>query len=171
MYHSGELLDIGHSQGLAGYYRGLSAFVPRVAAATSVQLSTYDISKDFILRWAQVREGVATHFAASLLSGIAVTLAMQPFDIVAVRLMNQPHKDCGSGVLYSGPVDCARQMLAAEGVSGLYKGTLANYVRFGPYCTLTFVFLEQLRLAWDRSSTCSLMGWLRARREYDSVIQ
>lgn len=115
-----------------------------------VQLSTYDISKDCILRYVQVKDGVAIHFVASLLSGIAVTMAMQPFDIVAVRLMNQPHKECGSGLLYSGPVDCLKQMLEAEGVFGLYKGAAANYVRFGPYCTLTFVFLEQLRLAWDR---------------------
>ncbi|CAE7662057.1 Slc25a35 [Symbiodinium pilosum] len=143
-------VEIGQAQGPRGYYRGLSAFVPRVAAATSVQLSTYDISKDLILRWVQVKEGVATHFTASLLSGIAVTLAMQPFDIVAVRLMNQPHKECGRGVLYSGPLDCLKQMLHAEGLFGLYKGAAANYVRFGPYCTLTFVFLEQLRLAWDR---------------------
>lgn len=115
-----------------------------------MQLSTYDISKDCILRYVQVKDGVAIHFVASLLSGIAVTMAMQPFDIVAVRLMNQPHKECGSGLLYSGPVDCLKQMLEAEGVFGLYKGAAANYVRFGPYCTLTFVFLEQLRLAWDR---------------------
>ena len=81
-------------------------------------------------------------------SGIAVTLAMQPFDIVAVRqatvsalvdmcgksastgllfmsrclielwsrLMNQPHRECGRGVLYTGPVDCLKQMLQAEGL-------------------------------------------------------
>eukprot|EP00435_Cladocopium_sp_Y103_P045915 s2089_g13.t1 len=35
--------------------------------------------------------------------------------------------------------------------SGLFKGITANYARFGPYCTFTFIFLEQLRLAWDRS--------------------
>ncbi|CAJ1397324.1 unnamed protein product [Effrenium voratum] len=107
--------EIGKAQGIAGYYRGLSAFVPRVAVATSAQLSTYDVSKEFILRRTEVKEGVATHFGASLMSGLAVTLAMQPFDIVAVRLMNQP----ATGVpLYTGPLDCGRKMLSHEGLHG-----------------------------------------------------
>lgn len=149
-------LDIGRQQGPMGYYRGLSAFVPRVAAATSVQMSTYDGSKEIILSSTGARDGIPVHFAASLLSGAAVTLAMQPFDIVSVRLMNQPLNAEGRGALYSGPLDCAAKSLQAEGMQGLYKGTVANYARFGPYCILTFLFLEQLRLAWDRSFSHSV---------------
>ena len=47
----------------------------------------------------------------NLRSGLAVTVAMQPFDIVAVRLMNQP-----SVAIYSGPLDCCRKMLRHEGL-------------------------------------------------------
>ena len=43
--------------------------MPRVSAATAVQLSTYDMSKDIILQWTKV-EGVPTHFGASLLRPI-----------------------------------------------------------------------------------------------------
>ena len=46
-------------------------------------------------------------------------------------------------------MDCLKQTVRSEGVLGVYKGTLANYLRFGPYCTLTFIFVEQLRLGWD----------------------
>eukprot|EP00913_Durusdinium_trenchii_P011394 g10702.t3 len=58
--------EIGRTHGLSGYYQGLSAFVPRVSAATAVQLSTYDMSKDIILQSTQVQEGISTHFGASL---------------------------------------------------------------------------------------------------------
>ncbi|CAL1128556.1 unnamed protein product [Cladocopium goreaui] len=143
-------LDIGRKQGVSGYYHGLSAFIPRVSAATAMQLSTYDMSKDIFLQSTQMKEGIPIHLAASLLSGIAVTIAMQPFDIVAVRLMNQPQNESGAA-LYTGPVDCCKKMVQHEGVSGLFKGITANYARFGPYCTFTFIFLEQLRLAWDRN--------------------
>ncbi|CAK9031408.1 Mitochondrial oxaloacetate transport protein (Mitochondrial carrier protein PMT) [Durusdinium trenchii] len=124
--------EIGRTHGLSGYYQGLSAFVPRVSAATAVQLSTYDMSKDIILQSTQVQEGISTHFGASLLSGLAVTVAMQPFDLIAVRLMNQPQTS--EGALYAGPVDCCKKILQHEGASGLFKGITANYARFGPYC-------------------------------------
>lgn len=143
-------MDIGRQEGVRGYYRGLSVFVARVSAASSVQLSTYDVIKESFLRWTGFPDGVPVHFACSLLTGIAVTFAMQPFDFTAVRLMNQQVKADGTGALYSGPLDCLKQTVHSEGVLGVYKGTLANYLRFGPYCTLTFIFVEQLRLGWDR---------------------
>ncbi len=34
--------------------------------------------------------GVSVHFMASLMSGLFVTTAMNPFDLVATRLYNQP---------------------------------------------------------------------------------
>lgn len=140
-------MDIGRTEGLRGYYRGISVFIPRVAAASSTQLSTYDTIKAWWMRWAGVGDCLSTHVAASMLAGAAVTLAMQPFDFAAVRLMNQ---GSGEGALYAGPFDCIAKTVRAEGVLGVYKGTLANYLRFGPYCVFTFVFLEQFRNAWDK---------------------
>merc|ERR1712151_692897 len=142
---------IGREEGAQGYYRGLSVFVPRVAAANAVQMSTYDTCKYYSVRWTGWRpDSVAIHFASSLLTGIAVTLAMQPFDFTAVRLMNQSTGGNVGGPLYTGPLDCMLKVVRTEGVLGIYKGTLANYLRFGPYCTLTFIFLEQFRLFWDK---------------------
>jgi len=146
----GAFADIGRKDGPRGYWRGTSAFVPRVMAASSVQLATYDECKLLIARLTGAPDGVPTHFGAAMLAGIAVTLAMQPFDIVAVRLMNQRVGEQGAGELYSGPVDCAAKTLRSEGPAGLFKGTLASYLRFGPYCVLTFVFLEEARRQWDR---------------------
>mmetsp|Transcript_17086 Transcript_17086/g.38825 ORF Transcript_17086/g.38825 Transcript_17086/m.38825 type:complete len:315 (+) Transcript_17086:77-1021(+) len=141
---------IGREDGVRGYYRGLSAFMPRVAAASSVQMSTYDVSKQLIMRRTGLGDGVPLHAGASLLTGVAVTLAMQPFDFAAVRVMNQAVDANGIGALYSGPWDCIRKVVQTEGVVAVYKGTLANYLRFGPYCILTFVFVEQMRKGWDR---------------------
>ena len=52
----------------------------------------------------------------------------------------------GTGVvLYSSPLDVVAKTVRVEGVRGLYAGALANYLRFGPYCCLVFLFLEQLK--------------------------
>mmetsp|Transcript_6195 Transcript_6195/g.15177 ORF Transcript_6195/g.15177 Transcript_6195/m.15177 type:complete len:316 (-) Transcript_6195:40-987(-) len=143
-------VDIGRQEGFRGYYRGISVFAPRVAAASAVQLSTYDAIKEYWMRWIGTDSSFTTHFAASLLTGVAVTLAMQPFDFTAVRLMNQGRGEGGAGAFYTGPWDCISKTVEAEGVRGVFKGTLANYLRFGPYCVFTFVILEQLRAHWDR---------------------
>ena len=73
--------------------------------------------------------------------GLAVVMCMQPFDFAATRVVNQP----AGGAVYKGPMDCIRQTVQQEGVVAIYKGVTANYLRFGPYCILVFVFLEQLR--------------------------
>lgn len=53
---------------------------------------------------------------------------MQPFDLVAARLMNQPVVG-GVPQLYAGPVDCCLKVLRSEGPQGLFKGCVANYAR------------------------------------------
>lgn len=145
----GAFMDLAREEGFRGYYRGISVFAPRVAAASSVQLSTYDVFKEHWMRWTGIGDCMTTHCSASLLTGVAVTLAMQPFDFTAVRLMNQGLTKEGRGALYSGPLDCVVKTVRAEGLRGIFKGTLASYLRFGPYCMLTYVALEQLRPAWD----------------------
>ena len=58
--------------------------------------------------------------------------------------MNQPVVN-GKGTLYLGVLDCLGKTLKAEGVRGLMKGWLAQYLRLGPHTILTFVFLEQVK--------------------------
>ena len=135
--------EIYRSEGWIGYYKGLSAFVPRVIVASAVQLSTYDVIKHSLVKYIHCEPTrMSTHFAASLITGLAVVGCMQPFDFAATRAMSQPQ---GPGALYTGPVDVIVKTLRTEGIRGIYKGALASYLRFGPYCILVFVFLEQLR--------------------------
>ena len=48
-----------------------------------------------------------------------------PFDTVKVRLQSQPDT---LPLLYQGPLDCFRQSLRAEGITGLYRGISAPLV-------------------------------------------
>lgn len=143
------------TDGPLGLFRGLSAFAPRVMVASAVQLSTYDsVKMELVRRWALPPKATSTHVAASLITGVAVVACMQPFDFAATRLMNsltpaevrQQAAGTRSEVVFSGPMDVIRKTVAAEGVLGVYKGAAANYLRFGPYCVLVFVFVEKLRL-------------------------
>mmetsp|Transcript_2537 Transcript_2537/g.7326 ORF Transcript_2537/g.7326 Transcript_2537/m.7326 type:complete len:276 (+) Transcript_2537:3-830(+) len=144
---AGELMSILRVDGPAGLFRGLSAFAPRVIVASAVQLSTYDAIKAAVVqRTGLHRDSLGTVLASSFLTGIAVVLAMQPFDFAATRLVNSRSvAESGGAALYKGPFDVMRQTIRDEGLSGLYRGGTANYLRFGPYCVLVFVFVEQLR--------------------------
>lgn len=146
---AGTLAAIVRADGPAGLFRGLSAFAPRVIVASAVQLSTYDSVKADLQRRLALPDGIALHAASSLLTGVAVVIAMQPFDFAATRLVNSLSKaeraGATSAAAYSGPWDVIRQTVRSEGPLGVYKGVTANYLRFGPYCVLVFVFLEKLR--------------------------
>lgn len=84
--------------------------------------------------------------ASSFVTGVAVVVAMQPFDFAATRLVNsKTSAEAGAAAVYSGPFDVIRQTFRSEGLLGLYRGGTANYLRFGPYCVLVFIFVEKGR--------------------------
>ena len=89
---------------------------------------------------------IVSAFVASLFSGAAIVLCNHPIDNVLTRMCNQ---EGGTGRAYSSTLQCFRQTLAVEGISGLYKGALVNWCRAGPHTTLCFVFLEVARQSAD----------------------
>lgn len=56
------------------------------------------------------------YLASSMVSGLCVTTAMNPLDVISTRLYTQ-----GTGVAerYTGPLDCAAKTIKAEGLRGV----------------------------------------------------
>jgi solute carrier family 25 protein 34/35 len=151
-------VDIYRSDGVYGFFRGLSAFAPRVIVASAVQLSTYDTVKETLSQRLGIGGGLPLVVASSFVTGAAVVAAMQPFDFAATRLVNSrtaaehaalARTSAGSAAesapAFTGPLDVIRKTVQAEGWRGVYRGGMANYLRFGPYCILVFIFVEQGR--------------------------
>jgi len=131
--------------GILGLWKGLDGMVLRSVVASSVQLATYNEAKT----WLAGRLGVGDQplvisFLASLTAGLAITTAMEPFDVAATRLCNQ------RDATYSGVIDCLSKTFKAEGILGLYKGWASNYARMAPHTTLMFLFWEQFKVLADR---------------------
>nr|AAH68980.1 Zgc:65857 protein [Danio rerio] len=82
---------------------------------------------------------------AAVMSGVAVSIIMTPFDVVSTRLYNQPVDQFKQGRLYCGFVDCLLKVCAAEGVLGLYKGMTPVFVRLAPHTTLSMLLWDVLR--------------------------
>uniref|UniRef100_A0A0G4FWF1 Mitochondrial carrier protein n=1 Tax=Chromera velia CCMP2878 TaxID=1169474 RepID=A0A0G4FWF1_9ALVE len=133
--------EVIRKEGFLGLWNGVDAFILRVAAFSAVQLSTYDFVKARLREKGGLSDGVGLHFLSSLVTGAFAVTAMQPFDLIAARLMNQPTR----GAYYASPLDCALKVVRSEGPTALFKGFTANYLRMGPYNTLVFLFYEQFR--------------------------
>ncbi|KNC87458.1 hypothetical protein SARC_00440 [Sphaeroforma arctica JP610] len=138
-----EIKRIIVQEGPRGYFRGVTAFIPRVVAFSTGQLTSYDFCKHHLLQrgWA---DDVTTHLTSgSAAAAVGITL-MQPFDFLAARIMNQPLVN-GKPAYYKGVVDCAVKSVKSEGIFVLFKGASANYARMCPYNLLCFVFFEQYK--------------------------
>jgi solute carrier family 25 protein 34/35 len=155
-------IQVYTTDGVAGYWRGLNAFMPRVMAFSAVQLATYDAVKQTIIKrqsrsssscdssFAIIGDGVFLHLVASTTAAICAVTAMQPFDFIAARLMNQPVLN-GIPQLYLGMWDCFHKVIRVEDPTALFKGATANYCRMCPYTVLTFLCFEQLKKLRSRS--------------------
>uniref|UniRef100_A0A0G4I6V6 Mitochondrial carrier protein n=1 Tax=Chromera velia CCMP2878 TaxID=1169474 RepID=A0A0G4I6V6_9ALVE len=128
--------------GLRGVLRGVDGAVLRVGVGSAAQLATYSQSKHFASQ--HLNDTLLVLLAASFLSGLAVTTAMNPVDVISTRLYNQRGHS-----RYSGVFDCAMKIAETEGPRGFFKGWTAHYLRLGPHTLLTFVFWEQATKAAD----------------------
>ncbi len=145
------LISIGRTGGIRGLWQGVESAVTRVMIGSATQITTYEMVKSWLIaehkRAGSVLHGALgsgsgdafrTYLLSSLISGVAVTTAMNPFDVLSTRLYNQTNQ-------YSSYFDCVRKTYAAEGVHGFYKGYTAAYLRLGPHTVLTFIFWEYLK--------------------------
>ncbi|CEG49250.1 mitochondrial carrier family [Plasmopara halstedii] len=135
--------QIIQAEGLKGLYRGATASIPRVAIGSGTQLATYTQAKNVVLA-AGIENGVKVHLGSSILTGLVVTTAMNPIDVVSTRLYSQKVVK-GKGKLYSGVLDCFSKTMKSEGLRGFYKGWSAHYMRLGPHTVFTFLFWEEAK--------------------------
>ncbi|KAI7865334.1 mitochondrial carrier domain-containing protein [Spinellus fusiger] len=82
--------------------------------------------------------------ASGTVGGVVQVLVGQPFDTVKVRLQTQST----THPVYSGMVDCARQIRMKEGLGGFYKGTMTPLVGIGACVSIQFVVLESMKRAF-----------------------
>lgn len=110
------------SDGIAGLYRGFVISCVGIIVYRGCYFGFYDSLKPILL-------GDNASFAASFVLGYGVTvsagLVSYPVDTIRRRMM----MTSGEAVKYNGSMDCAQQILKAEGAASLFKGAGANILR------------------------------------------
>ncbi|KAG1771108.1 mitochondrial carrier domain-containing protein [Suillus placidus] len=155
------LATIWRTEGIRGYLRGMDAAILRTAMGSSVQLPSYNWTKNQLVGHAILPgDSVWTFVASSSVSGICVSLVMQPADTALTRMYNQPTTKLPDGrvvgALYKSPIDCLWKTVKTEGVLGWYKGLFAHFLRITPHTIITLTMNDIIRnlykdLAWGRS--------------------
>lgn len=129
--------DVLAQHGMAGLWRGATPGLVRASMLTATQCATYDETKRAVMRVTQWRDGVPTHLASSVITGVAATTVTNPVDVVKTIMF--------AGSERKGVVGSAAAVWRAEGVAGFFRGWLANCARLGPQTIITFMVAEQLR--------------------------
>jgi len=143
-YHSiwQAAFRILNEEGMRGFYKGLNIACIGVIPYEGSTFMIYEAIK----RWFPHQE---TNFIGHMVSGsIAVTCSQifsYPFDVVKKRMQASSEAKGMLREKYSGSVDCIRKILAKEGFLGLYKGTIANLLRVGPFAAIQFAIYEYLK--------------------------
>lgn len=137
-------------EGLLTLWRGCIPTMGRAAVVNAAQLSSYSQAKRLLLESGKINEGIFLHFVASMISGFVTTVASMPVDIAKTRIQNMKINADGTKE-YKGAVDVLVKVCRHEGVFALWKGFWPYYFRLGPHTVITFILMEQLNQAYNRS--------------------
>jgi len=134
--------------GIREFYRGTKAACIRISVASPAQLVCYDNAKRVVLSMG-ISDGLPAYLLSSIIAGICLSIALNPFDVVTTRLYNQKYVN-GVGTLYKGWTDCFISTFTTEGVHGLYKGFIPQCARIAPHTMLLLSFFEQFTRLADK---------------------
>ncbi|KAJ9609761.1 hypothetical protein H2200_006089 [Cladophialophora chaetospira] len=134
---------IGREEGLRTFTRGLGPNVVRSVIMNVSQIATYSAAKRQLLSnpSLNLKDGIFTHFLASLVAGTVATTACAPADVLKSRIQNAVTVD---GVKPSVSKIIAESM-RTEGPRFLMRGWTPAWLRLAPNTVLTFIFIEQLQ--------------------------
>lgn len=114
--------------------------------ATAVKFWVYGNVKTLGARFFET-DGALVHAQAAVAAGIATATMTNPIWVVKTRLQLDQQTIARR---YRNSLDCVRQILAREGVSGLYRGLSASYL--GSIETvLHLVLYERLKLFFGQT--------------------
>lgn len=152
--HSGmlhALTTIYQSHGVRGLWRGTTSNIPRIAAASAGQLSSFELTHEYMKSkfpgqiWLPL-------CCSSFVAGFFITSLMAPFDLVATRFFNQGTDSQGKGLFYKNVFDCAAKVYKKEGFFAFFKGWTACYFRLGPYTMFVMIFWDRLKNEYKQFS-------------------
>lgn len=143
------LRAIYQKEGWKGYFKGNGSNVARIAPYSALQFMFFDLFKQAIQYAHGDRDDAGKlcyqlsgpeRFAAGAFSGTASTLFCYPLDLVRSLLTVQTTQQ-----KYDGITDCLSKVYQAEGVRGLFRGSIVTMAGITPYIAINFYTFDTLK--------------------------
>jgi solute carrier family 25 protein 34/35 len=115
------LTTIFKEGGIKALYRGSALSMGRSMLGSGANLTSFSLSKEYMLKKAGFKDSVAVDMFCGSLSGVISCIFMNPIDVVRTRYYNQPFKN-GQGKVYKSGVQAISLIFKNEGFKGFYKG-------------------------------------------------
>ena len=140
------LAAIVRSEGLRGLYRGMGVTMIGSGPAGMLYFTSYEVASR---RLAGSLSPTATALTAGMVAEIVSCLLWVPIDVVKERMQVQTRAAAAAtgAPYYRSTTDALRQIMAREGLAGVYRGYGATIASFGPFSALYFAFYERLKAA------------------------
>lgn len=111
------------TDGFTGLYRGFVISCVGIVIYRGLYFGIYDSVKPLLPK--DLQGNLFVNFLVGWGVTVGSGLASYPIDTIRRRMM----MTSGEAVKYNGSIDCARKILAAEGVKSFFKGAGANVLR------------------------------------------
>lgn len=111
------------TDGVAGLYRGFVISCVGIVIYRGLYFGIYDSIKPILP--GDMKDNLAVNFLLGWGVTVGSGLASYPIDTIRRRMM----MTSGEAEKFSGSIDCARKILAKEGVGSFFKGAGANILR------------------------------------------
>lgn len=133
MVHCGK--TIYKEEGYLALYKGLTPFVTHLTLKYALRFGSFAWFKKQLNGGSSQNASSRINFCAGLLTGcLESILIVTPFEVVKTRLQ----KEIGVSK-YKGPIDCAKKIIANEGIFAIWKGNVPTMVRQGSNQAFNFM--------------------------------
>jgi len=133
------------THGIRGMYQGLGATFLRDIPSNAAYFGFYELSRKVMLKEGETVANLPAWktMIAGAIGGLMYWSLTYPTDVIKSTI--QTDNIDRTKRKYHGIVDCAKKILAAEGIKGLYKGAIPCFIRSVPANAACFVVYEEVR--------------------------
>merc|ERR1712136_400339 len=139
------------NEGVAAFYKGLSAGLTRQVVYTGARLGLYDKFVDVAKVPGENMPFWKTAVCALSAGGIAGVFASffsLPFDYVKTQVQKMKPDPKTGEMPFKGPLDCAWKQVQAGGPLRLWSGFPTYYARIAPHAMVTLIAQDNIKKFW-----------------------
>ncbi|EPS68950.1 hypothetical protein M569_05818, partial [Genlisea aurea] len=144
------------TEGVKGLYRGATSSFVGMAFESSLAFGIYSQAKQLLQAGDSERPDPVAAATAGAVAGGIISFVICPSELLKCRMQVQvADSSLRGGNRYDGPMDCAIRTVKNEGLSGLFRGGGATFLRESIANAVFFCTYEHLRYYLHRSSASS----------------